>query len=229
MIIVDAYLQKVASIQQYIVSAPFYHFFNALSNDQATTLQPKTLSYFPNEPLYHYWNGMMSRYIVPKASQVCVVFSINEEDDTDRSLMQVFLLELSEAKRVVPGGPSVNYSKEEPAELRSLPAGNREKASVGYLVFCKSKIGLLLLALNKDHVTKDKIVNAAAMMGNFRFYLDYHIKSTKTFLHTRMRNRADKWKNCKQIRFLSSVVMNEAHFEEETVQWKKANGKTFVK
>lgn len=25
------------------------------------------------------------------------------------------------------------------------------------------------------------------------------------------------------------IVMNEAHFEEETVQWKKANGKNFVK
>ena len=49
--------------------------------------------------------------------------------------MQVFLLELSEAKRVVPGGPSVNYSKEEPVEIRSFKKG--EKPSVGYLVFCK--------------------------------------------------------------------------------------------
>lgn len=48
--------------------------------------------------------------------------------------MQVFLLELSEAKRVVPGGPSVNYSKEEPSEIRGIAKG--EKAGVGYLVFC---------------------------------------------------------------------------------------------
>lgn len=86
------------------------------------------------------------------------------------------------------------------------------------------------VALNKDHVSSSsKVVNAATMMANFRFYLDYHIKSTKTYLHARMRNRADKWKNCFLSGVLLFIVMNEAHFEEETVQWKKANGKNFVK
>ena len=33
-------------------------------------------------------------------------------------------------------------------------------------------------------------------MTSFRFHLDYHIKSSKTYLHGRMRNRAEQWKNC---------------------------------
>ena len=62
-----------------------------------------------------------------------MVFTISEEEDTDRSLMRGFLLEFSEAKRVVAGGPSVNFVRDEPVELRGCGV---EKPSVGYLVFC---------------------------------------------------------------------------------------------
>ena len=48
---IDAFLQKVASIQQYILGAPFYKYFKALSDNQATSLNPLILSYFPQEPL----------------------------------------------------------------------------------------------------------------------------------------------------------------------------------
>ena len=48
--------------------------------------------------------------------------------------MQVFLLEMSEAKRVVPGSPSVMYSKDTPAEIVSLAKG--QKGGIGYLTFC---------------------------------------------------------------------------------------------
>ena len=126
------FIKKIAAIQQYILGAPFYHYFTALSENN-TSLKPKILSYFDKETLYLSYH-LFSRYIIPKSSQTCIVFSINEEDDTDRSLMQVFLLELSEAKRVVAGGPSVNYSKEEPVEIKGVSKG--EKAGVGYLVFC---------------------------------------------------------------------------------------------
>lgn len=34
------------------------------------------------------------------------------------------------------------------------------------------------------------------LMTSFRFYLDYHIKSSKTYIHNRMRSRAEQWKNC---------------------------------
>lgn len=133
-LIVDEYLQRVSSIQQYILGAPFYQYFSALADNKSGSLQPLILTYFPKEPLLSLFLIVIHSYIIPKESHICVVFSINEEDDTDRSLMQVFLLELSEAKRVIPGGPSVNYSKDEPSEIRGIAKG--EKAGVGYLVFC---------------------------------------------------------------------------------------------
>ena len=76
----------------------------------------------------------MASYIVPGPSAVSVVFSISEDDDTDRALMQVFLLEFSEAKRTVPGSPVVLFSRDEPTDIARICVG--EKPSVGYLLFC---------------------------------------------------------------------------------------------
>lgn len=77
-------------------------------------------------------SSLSRSYIIPKPTSVSVVFSINETDDTDRSLMQVFLLEFSEAKRTVAGSPSVTFSRDEPNDLHGMV---KEKPSVGFLSF----------------------------------------------------------------------------------------------
>ena len=76
----------------------------------------------------------MNSYIIPGPSSVSVIFSISEDDDTDRALMQVFLLEFAEAKRTVPGSPVVLFSRDEPSDIARISIG--EKPSVGYLLFC---------------------------------------------------------------------------------------------
>lgn len=53
------------------------------------------------------------------------------------------------------------------------------------------------LAFNEENVAGKRAEKAAALLSSFRFYLDYHVKSSKTFLHGRMRNRAEQWKNCR--------------------------------
>ena len=40
-----------------------------------------------------------------------------------------------------------------------------------------------------------RVDSVCALLTDFRYFLDYHIKSSKSYLHERMRNRADKWKN----------------------------------
>ena len=65
-------------------------------------------------------------------------------------------------------------------------------------------------------------------MCEFRYYLDYHIKSSKTYLHGRMRDRAEQWKNCKRcLNGDDVVVIREAKIEEENVVRTTASGKTF--
>ena len=191
------YLKKVASIHQHVLAAPFHKYLSSLSNSMQSSLPPKVISFYTSEPIY----------IVPSSSTVSVVFSICENDDTDRALMQVFLLEFSEAKRTVPGCPAVSFMRDDPAEIRGMRIG--EKPSVGYLVF----------SFNLNHVANGRVDSVCALLTDFRYFLDYHIKSSKSYLHERMRNRADKWKN----------LMKEAKFEGEATQKTTVNGKTFVK
>ncbi|KAK8808304.1 hypothetical protein WA171_001525 [Blastocystis sp. BT1] len=191
------YLKQVACIHQYVLAAPFHKYLSALGSGTQASLKPKIVSFYPTEPIY----------IVPSASTISVVFSICENDDTDRALMQVFLLEFSEAKRTVPGCPSVSFSRDDPAEIRDIRIG--DKPSAGYLVF----------SFSEGHVANGRLDSVCEMMCDFRYFLDYHIKSSKSYLHGRMRNRADQWKN----------LMQEAKFESEGVQKTKASGKTFVK
>lgn len=75
----------------------------------------------------------------------------------------------------------------------------------------------------------NRVEKAAALLSSFRFYLDYHIKSSKTFLHGRMRNRAEQWKNCRVGKEGLTVVLKEAKFEEMEVQKTTISGKTFNK
>lgn len=74
-----------------------------------------------------------------------------------------------------------------------------------------------------------RVDSVCNLLTDFRYFLDYHIKSSKSYLHERMRNRADKWKNRIPGMESSFVVMKEAKFEGEATQKTTVNGKTFVK
>ena len=47
----DAYLRKVASLQQYILGAPFHKYFQALLSGSLAGLQPKIMHFFSNESM----------------------------------------------------------------------------------------------------------------------------------------------------------------------------------
>lgn len=133
---VEEYLKKVASIHQHVLAAPFHKYLSSLSYSTQSSLPPKVVLFYTSEPMYSFSCIFICSYIVPSSSTVSVVFSICENDDTDRALMQVFLLEFSEAKRTVPGCPAVSFMRDDPAEIRGMRIG--EKPSVGYLVFCRN-------------------------------------------------------------------------------------------
>lgn len=122
----------MASIHEYILAAPFYKYLKALQDGSLSSLYPKILSFYLHEPMYSFFPSLSRSYIIPKPTSVSIVFSINETDDTDRSLMQVFLLEFSEAKRTVVGSPSVTFARDEPNDLHGMV---KEKPSVGFLSF----------------------------------------------------------------------------------------------
>ena len=85
-----------------------------------------------------------------------------------------------------------------------------------------------MIGFSQEHVAGARLENASIIMSELRYYLDYHIKTSKTYLHTRMRNRAEQWKNCRSSRLGTHLVLREVHFEEENVQKTTISGKTFV-
>lgn len=92
------------------------------------------------------------------------------------------------------GSPSVTFSREEPNDIHGMA---KEKPSVGFLSFGTIFYEDFFVAFNEENVAGNRVEKAAALLSSFRFYLDYHIKLSKTFLHGRMRNRAEEWKNCR--------------------------------
>jgi hypothetical protein len=58
---------------------------------------------------------------------------------------------------------------------------------------------------------------AVTMLANFRNYLHYHVKASKTYLHMRMRGKVKGWLQ----------VLNKSHHEKDAKDAKTASGKTF--
>jgi actin related protein 2/3 complex, subunit 2 len=101
----------------------------------------------------------------------------------------------------------VSYSREPPGELSNVSFPYNSNAA-----------GFISFALEERHVQGDKKDAAITMLTGFRNYLHYHIKSSKTYLHMRMRKKVVGWLQ----------VLNRAVPEVETEK-KTAAGKTFTR
>ena len=123
-------------------------------------------------------------YVIPKSDRMLVIISVDFPDVTDYSLSKVFLQEFVEAQRVVRNAttPSVTFSKDPPSELSSLGLTSSEQ-TVGFILFQFLKTGM------NDGSRK----RAVSLLSQFRTYLHYHIKASKTYLHMRMRKRVNNW------------------------------------
>ena len=104
-----------------------------------------------------------------------------------------------------------NIWKEPPTELSELSL-DASANTVGYVLFSFLKSGM----------TDASRARAVSLLSQFRVYLHYHIKASKTYLHMRMRKRVNTWLQ----------VLNRAkpEYKDETkVGSKTASGRTFIK
>ena len=91
-----------------------------------------------------------------------------------------YLQEFADVQRRVSGSTPVQFTRDEPLELKGVPGLTRSKNFVGYISF----------ALFATHVEGDaKRSKAVTLIQGFRNYLHYHIKASKSYLHMRMRSR----------------------------------------
>ena len=167
---------SVAALRAHVVGWPFLRALEIAGAGGGATNPPFVLRTRAAEPVY----------VLTRADRTAVIFHIDITEPTDRSMARIIAQELTEAGRAVNAAPPTSWTEREaPLELRNLGSITPlplTDASVGYVTFS-------LFA--SAYKTPAQRVAAAATLALFRDFLSYHLKAAKTYLHARMRRRAE--------------------------------------
>jgi actin related protein 2/3 complex subunit 2 len=189
------FARNVALLKRHALAAPFYKVFNDIEQKKGAGLVE--LPYRDEEAIY----------IKPESDRCIVIFNIQFKDADDIVYAKVFLQEFADARRTMSNAPSVTYAqKEPPLELkgvRNLRVGEAQ--------------GFVSFVLFQPHIAQAKREKTIDNIMTFRNYLHYHLKCSKAYLHTRMRNRVRT--------FLQ--VLNRAKSEPASTEKKTITGRTF--
>ena len=137
---------------------------------------PKLFSFFLNKDnLLH---------ILPSNDRIQLIYGINFQQETDKSLAKIFLQELEEAKRHVRNCLDAKVY----VETSNIPqyitkVDQAKNYSNGLVVFD-------LFAKDYEQIKKKFFY-----FVNFRQYIQFHIHSIKTFLHIRMNRKGKEIEN----------------------------------
>jgi len=194
---VPKFVHNIALLKRHAFAAPFYYVFDQIEQKK------------PGGVIEVRYRDEESFYLKPDVDKCIVVFSIRFKDADDIVFAKVFLQEYADARRSMSNAPAVSYSqKEPPMELKGV-SNLRVGDSNGYVSF----------ALFQPHITSKKRDSTIDNITEFRNYLHYHIKCSKAYMHTRMRNRVNS--------FLQ--VLNRSKSEPLGTQKKTATGRTFTR
>lgn len=206
----EVLVNKFSNLKRNILGAPLDKCFRALRDGSSNSIKPFRLSY----------RSMEDMYIVPGShaihgDRIVVVYSIDCADLTDQAIMKVFLQEFAESGKRVNNAPPVSFSRDAPAELASF---------AGSIATHESLVGYVSFVIFKSHVETDqKFVKSISMLQGFRSYLLYHLKCSKSYLHSRMRLRVNLMlqilNRAKPAKDPDAVVANK----------KTISGKTFTR
>lgn len=191
----EAFAKNIALMKRHALGAPFYKVFSDIEAKKPGSLIE--IRYRDDEAFY----------IKPESDRAIVIFEIAFHDPDDVVLAKVFLKEYEDARKSLSNAPSITFSqKEPPLELKGV-RNLRVGEGTSYVSF----------VLFAPHISGKKKETSVDNIQNFRNYLQYHMKCSKAFLHTRMRNRVRS--------FLQ--VLNRAKSDPQKVEKKTITGKTF--
>ncbi|KAJ3339830.1 hypothetical protein HDU93_007715 [Gonapodya sp. JEL0774] len=193
----QALIRKIAMLKRNALAAPFERAFDAQMDGRETPLMA-----------VHYRDTEVF-YVKAGTDRVTVIFSTEFKEEQDKIFGKVFLQEFVDARRLpqIQNAPQVLYTnRDPPLELRGQP-GLKDSDNIGYVTF----------VLFPRHFTKEKREDTISKIQLFRDYLHYHIKCSKSYMHSRMRARVAE--------FLK--VLNRAKPEPINVEKKTIAGKTF--
>jgi len=116
-------------------------------------------------------------YFVPRQGGLAVIFGLQFAERFDKVLAKVFLQEFQEARRRIGAAPAVSFDVNPKSEL----------AAFG-ITEATGNLGFISFALLPSHFnTPAKRAQVVETLQMFRTYLQYHIKCSKSYFHSRMR------------------------------------------
>eukprot|EP01089_Gocevia_fonbrunei_P012072 TRINITY_DN275_c0_g1_i1.p1 TRINITY_DN275_c0_g1~~TRINITY_DN275_c0_g1_i1.p1 ORF type:complete len:234 (-),score=44.52 TRINITY_DN275_c0_g1_i1:104-805(-) len=189
-------VKNVSLLKRNAMSVPFLHLFEAVAAGKSGK-DVIPINYRSNEAIY----------LKPDGDRVIAVFSIYFQDKDDIVYSKVFLQEFADARKTMNAAPSVQFAQREPPlEIRDVK-GVSQSDDQGFVSF----------GLFKGHVA-GRAQSSIDILQMFRNYLQYHIKCSKAYMHTRMRNRVNSLLQ----------VLNRAKMKQKEEK-KTASGRTFTR
>jgi actin related protein 2/3 complex subunit 2 len=167
-------LIKIASLRSVVLGAPLREILKHLASKAVAPDADRliALTHRPKE----------SFFLIPQPEKVTVVFPMRFRDSIDVVLATSFLQEFMEARRTagLNNAPPCHYSPSPPLELKGAPA-HALNANAGFVSF----------VIFPRHVEGEKLDRTVWSLSTFHAYVSYHIKCSKSFMHTRMRRRVE--------------------------------------
>ncbi|XP_020682660.1 actin-related protein 2/3 complex subunit 2A [Dendrobium catenatum] len=169
-----AILVKVASVREVVLGAPLRMVLHHLAS--RTT--------FPNMgqliALVH--RPKESFFLIPQVEKVTVIFPMRFRDSVDIVLATSFLQEFVESRRAaaLSNAPLCTWSPTPPQELKGAPP-DAVAANAGFVTF----------VIYPRHADVRKLDKTAWSLSTFHAYVNYHVKCSEGFMHTRMRRRVE--------------------------------------
>lgn len=167
-------LIKIASLRSVVLGAPLREILKHLASKAVAPDADRliALTHRPKE----------SFFLIPQPEKVTVVFPMRFRDSIDVVLATSFLQEFMEARRTagLNNAPPCHWSPSPPLELKGAPA-HALNANAGFVSF----------VIFPRHVEGEKLDRTVWSLSTFHAYVSYHIKCSKSFMHTRMRRRVE--------------------------------------
>jgi len=191
-------------MKQTVIGGVFRHFYLKLKAGEA-----------PAAPFKFDLRKDTTIYFVPDKDRVVTIFGLDFHEKVDKAVAKVFMQEFSDARKGLGFAPPVQWATaptQPPAELKVFGITENNTGNLGFISF----------AILKDHVTKEEVLHRIVdILQSFRNYIQYHIKCSKSYFHSRMRARA---------RELLKVLNRAKQYDPEAnTQKKNIFGKTFTR
>jgi actin related protein 2/3 complex subunit 2 len=196
----DQLITDLGMIKPILIGGVFKQFFQALAKGEKS------------DPFNFPLRGDTKVYFFPGDGRVTVIFEVDFPIRVDAVVGQIFLQEFQDARRRLGAAPPCKFSQNPPQELAHFniteSGWDKKEGMRGYLSF----------AILSSHVsTPAKIENTVNTLQSFRNFLQYHIKCSKAYFHSRMRH---------QVRELLKVLRRAIVVDHSKIK-RKADGTPF--